>query len=101
MIKFELSFFILYLELFGGYQLTLRSFEGVPVRKFETFYLPKKIVIFRGVPVKKNTLYNLLGRHCIVFREKPIQAQIVNVIGIIIMLQAHIIYFLARINYVI
>ena len=42
-----------------------------------------------------------MGRHCIVFREKPIQAQIVNVIGILIMLQAHIIYFLARSIYVI
>ena len=42
-----------------------------------------------------------MGRHCIVFGQKPIQAQIVNVIGILIMLQAHIIYFLARIIYVI
>ena len=41
--------------------MTLRSFRGVPVRKFETFYLPKKLVIFRGVPVKKNTLYENFG----------------------------------------
>ena len=41
-----------------------------------------------------------MGRHCLVFGQKPIQAQIVNVIGILIMLQAHIIYFLARIIYV-
>ena len=30
----------------GGYQLTLRSFRGVPVRKLETFYLPKKTCDF-------------------------------------------------------
>ena len=43
-----------HLELLGGYQLRLRSFRGVPVRKFESFYLPKKLVIFRGGPVKKH-----------------------------------------------
>ena len=37
--------------------MTLRSFRGGPVWKFETFYLPKKLVIFRVGPVKKNTLY--------------------------------------------
>ena len=32
-------------------------FRWVPVRMFEVFYLPKKLVIFRGVPAKKTTLY--------------------------------------------
>ena len=30
-----------HLELLGGDQLTLRNFMGGPVRKLETFYLPK------------------------------------------------------------
>ena len=37
--------------------MTLRSFRGVPVQKLETFYLPKKLVIFRVGPVKRNTMY--------------------------------------------
>ena len=36
----------------GGDQLTLRNFRGGPVRKLETFYLPKKkLRTFRGGPV--------------------------------------------------
>ena len=35
-----------HLELLGGDQLTLRSFRGGPVWKFETFYLPKKTCNF-------------------------------------------------------
>ena len=43
----------------GVVQMGVDHFRGVPVRMFDVFYLPKKLVIFRGVPVKKNTLYNL------------------------------------------
>ena len=39
--KFCSKKFSLYLELFGGHQLTLRNFRGAPVWKLKIFYLPK------------------------------------------------------------
>ena len=48
--------FFPHIEILGGSQFTLRNFRGVPVQRFDIFYLPKKLVIFRGVPVKKITL---------------------------------------------
>ena len=60
-----------HLEILGESQFTLRSFRGVPVRMFDIFYLPKKLVIFRGVPVKKTTLYLFFGGRSAFLTGKP------------------------------
>ena len=48
------------LELLGGDQLTLRNFRGDQFEILKHFTYRKKLVIFRGGPVKKNTLYVFL-----------------------------------------